>query len=55
MTGAEIDAYLARLVESAPPLAPEQVDRLSTLLRPAPAGAFVDALTDGRPEHGDAA
>lgn len=33
-----LDDYVESLVDDAPPLSPEQVDRLVTLLRPAPHG-----------------
>ena len=35
----DIDAYVARLVAEAPPLAPDQIHHISALLSPATSGA----------------
>ena len=34
---AEIEAYMRRVLDEAPPLSAEQADRIAALLRPAPA------------------
>ena len=35
LAAAKLEAYIAKVVAEAPPLSPEQCDRLSMLLRPA--------------------